>query len=177
MLNLIEIGKYIGKLRTEKSMTQQDLADALFVTHQAVSKWENGKAIPSIEIMVALTKLFNITIDQLLGYGFELKDDFSKLLNSYPREYVLNQLIKGKLNFDIKDILYLLSTEERAMIVSHIINQHIDVDLNDLFPYLNKIERRRFIQAIQTIKFNITIDDIFHMLTETEKKLIIRRKK
>ena len=177
MINLVEIGKYIVKLRTDQNISQQQLADQLFVTHQAVSKWENGKAMPNIEIMVGLTKLFNITIDQLLSCGFELKDDFSQLIKSYPREYILNQLIKGEINFEIKNILYLLSNEEREMIINHIINHQINIDIYELLPYLNQIERRRIIQAIQSNKFNIKINDIFHMLTDIEKKLILRRKK
>ncbi|HEY8444551.1 MAG TPA: helix-turn-helix transcriptional regulator [Bacilli bacterium] len=118
MLNLVEIGKYIVKLRVEHNMSQQELADALYVTHQAVSKWENGKALPNIEILVSLTKLFNITIDQLIRCGIDEKDDITQLLNTYPREYILHQLLQGKLKFEIKDILYLLSNSEREMILN-----------------------------------------------------------
>ena len=172
MLNLTEIGKYIGKLRTDKKMSQQELADALYVTHQAVSKWENGRAIPNIEIMVSLTNFFNITIDQLLGYGMANKEDFSKLIKSYPREYVLNQLIQGKLDFKIEQVLYLLSNEEREIIISHVINQHIKIDLTELLPYLNQVERKRVIQAIKAKRLIINIKDISHMLTKNERNQI-----
>ena len=47
MLNLKKIGSKISKQRKQMGLTQTELANALYVTHQAVSKWENGKSIPS----------------------------------------------------------------------------------------------------------------------------------
>lgn len=172
MINLEEIGKKISKLRTEKNMSQQELADALYVTHQAVSKWENGKGIPSIEIMVSLTKLFSITIDYLLGIGLDDKEDFSKLLKLHSREYVVNQLILGKLDFKIVDVIYLLSNEEREIIISHIINQHLKIDLLELLPYLNQVERKRILLAVKEKRVNIHINEINHMLAKHERILI-----
>lgn len=172
MINLIEMGKYIAKLRTDMDLSQQELADKLYVTHQAVSKWENGKGVPSIEIMVSLTKLFNITIEQLLRFNIEQKEDFNKLLNSFPREYIINQLIQGKLGFMIIDVLYLLSNNERELIISHIINKYIKIDIVELLPYLNQIERSRIIQAIKEKRISINKNEISHMLTKNEKNII-----
>ena len=61
MLNLNMIGQKIAQLRIQQNMNQEALADALYVTRQAVSKWEMGKSIPSIEILISLTQLFNIS--------------------------------------------------------------------------------------------------------------------
>lgn len=48
-------------------MTQKELADKLFVTPQAVSRWENGDAEPSATTIDAMTKIFNISVDELFG--------------------------------------------------------------------------------------------------------------
>lgn len=66
MIDNIAVGKTIAKLRQNRNMTQQQLAAALNVSHQAVSKWETGAALPDVQTLVALTRLFGITIEQLL---------------------------------------------------------------------------------------------------------------
>ena len=66
MLNLTQIGHKITEHRKRLNLTQKELAETLYVTHQSVSKWEKGKSIPSIEILFEMTKLFEISIDYLL---------------------------------------------------------------------------------------------------------------
>lgn len=61
------VGKTIAMLRQNRGMTQQQLAAALNVSHQAVSKWENGAALPDIQTLMALTNFFGITVEQLLN--------------------------------------------------------------------------------------------------------------
>lgn len=169
MLNLVEIGKYIANLRTKANMSQQELADALYITHQAVSKWETGRSLPSIDVLVNLTKLFNITIDELINCGYNDKNyDFGYLLRTYPREYVINQYVQGKINVKFEDMFYLLSSTEREVILSHIINQHLKIPIKTILPYLNPTERHRLIQAIKSGMINIDIGEIAHMLTRNE---------
>ena len=67
MIDNIAVGKTIAKLRQNKNMTQQQLAAALNVSHQAVSKWETGAALPDVQTLMALTGLFGITMEQLLN--------------------------------------------------------------------------------------------------------------
>ena len=57
----------LKKLRTEKNMTQDDLADKIFVTRTAVSKWETDNGYPSIESLKLLAKLFGTTVDELIS--------------------------------------------------------------------------------------------------------------
>lgn len=61
-----KIGTLIYKLRTKKNLTQKELANKLLVTSQAISKWENGRGIPDIEMLQKLSEIFNINIDELL---------------------------------------------------------------------------------------------------------------
>lgn len=67
MIDNRTVGKTIAALRQARGMTQQQLAAALNVSHQAVSKWENGAALPDIQTLVELTQLFGITVEQLLN--------------------------------------------------------------------------------------------------------------
>ena len=61
------IGKRIGMYRRQKGMRQDDLAQALGVTPQAVSKWENDQTYPDISLLPRLAKLLDVTVDELLS--------------------------------------------------------------------------------------------------------------
>lgn len=67
MIDNIIVGRTISALRQSRGLTQQQLAAALSVSHQAVSKWENGAALPDIQTMVELTRFFGITVEQLIS--------------------------------------------------------------------------------------------------------------
>ena len=54
-------------LRTKAGLSQDDLAEKVFVTRQAVSRWENGETVPNTETLKLLSKLFNVSINTLLG--------------------------------------------------------------------------------------------------------------
>ena len=55
------------KLRTKSGFSQDELAEKLFVTRQAVSRWENGDTVPNTETLKLLSKLYNVSINTLLG--------------------------------------------------------------------------------------------------------------
>ena len=63
-----QIGKNIKKYRAQMGMTQDQLAEKLHVTRQAVSNWENGKTQPSIETLTAMGELFGVSVEMLI-YG------------------------------------------------------------------------------------------------------------
>lgn len=64
----IEIGKTIRELRRRDGRTQEELAQALGVSPQAVSRWEQGGAYPDMELIPSVANYFGVTIDQLFGY-------------------------------------------------------------------------------------------------------------
>ena len=68
------IGTKIKELRKKNDMTQEQLADYLNVSFQAVSKWETGVAIPDLALIAPLTRLFKISADELLGISQSLTD-------------------------------------------------------------------------------------------------------
>lgn len=67
----IDIGSKIKTLRLSKSMTQEQLAKALHVSAQAVSKWETGKSYPDIHSLLLLSALFDVSLDQLIKGDLE----------------------------------------------------------------------------------------------------------
>ena len=63
----METKEIILDLRTRNGLSQDELAEKIFVTRQAVSRWENGETIPGIETLKQLSKLFDVSINTLLG--------------------------------------------------------------------------------------------------------------
>lgn len=63
----METKNTIYELRTKKGLSQDELAEKLFVTRQAVSRWENGETVPNTETLKLLSKEFDVSINTLLG--------------------------------------------------------------------------------------------------------------
>ena len=68
----METKDMIRELRTKKGLSQDELAEKVFVTRQAVSRWENGETTPNTETLKLLSKLFDVSINTLLGSPREL---------------------------------------------------------------------------------------------------------
>ena len=88
-----KIGKFISKVRKEKNITQEQLADKLHITNRAISKWENGICLPDVSIMMELCKILDISINDLfIGEKTKNNENSKKL-----EENILNLLKKEEL--------------------------------------------------------------------------------
>lgn len=67
----MEFNEKLQQLRKQKEITQEELAEAIYVSRTAISKWESGRGYPSIDSLKSLSKFFGVTIDELLS-GEEL---------------------------------------------------------------------------------------------------------
>lgn len=67
MVKTMKLNEKLSSLRKGKQMSQQDLADALNVSRQAVSRWEVGIATPSLDNLLALSKLFEVPVEEIMG--------------------------------------------------------------------------------------------------------------
>ncbi|WP_316637096.1 helix-turn-helix transcriptional regulator [uncultured Ruminococcus sp.] len=63
----MEFSEKLQQLRKSKGLTQEELAQAIFVSRTAVSKWESGRGYPNIDSLKALAKFFSVTVDELLS--------------------------------------------------------------------------------------------------------------
>ena len=63
----METKDVIHELRTKNGLSQDELAEKVFVTRQAVSRWENGDTVPGTETLKLLSKLFDVSINTILG--------------------------------------------------------------------------------------------------------------
>ena len=66
-MNQEKIGKFIRELRVKNEMTQQEVAEKIGVTDRAISKWENGRGMPDITLLIPLSEELGITVIELLN--------------------------------------------------------------------------------------------------------------
>lgn len=81
-MNPTLIGKFISEQRKKHHMTQSELATLLSVTNQAISKWENGRGIPDVEMLKKLSEIFKVNINDILD-GKKIKVKNSKSIFIY----------------------------------------------------------------------------------------------
>ena len=94
----MELNEQIKKYRTEMNLSQEELAEKIYVTRQSVSNWENGKTYPDIHSLLLLSSLFGISLDQLVKGDIEImkeeikKDEIAKM-NRYGKIYTIMLII------------------------------------------------------------------------------------
>ncbi len=75
----MEISAQIKKYRNAMELSQEELAEKIYVTRQTVSNWENGKSYPDIHSLLLLSLLFNVSLDQLIKGDIEImKEEINK---------------------------------------------------------------------------------------------------
>lgn len=95
-MDLIKIGKFIATCRKEKGITQENLAEKLYVTDRAVSKWERGISLPDASKMLDLCRILGITVNELLNGEKITKKDYDEKTNGLLVELTKKEEIKNK---------------------------------------------------------------------------------
>ena len=75
----------LTKLRKDNNLTQDELAEKLYVSRQTVSNWENGKFYPDIETLILISNIFNIPLDDLLKTDKKVVIDIDKKIKSHKK--------------------------------------------------------------------------------------------
>ena len=81
MFDIVKFGKALSTLRKNADMTQNEVADKLNLSRQAISKYERGESFPDISVLVMIAELFDLTLDRLIGYGEPTKGESAILKN------------------------------------------------------------------------------------------------
>ena len=100
----MEFNEKLQELRKQKGLTQEELAEALYVSRAAVSKWESGRGYPNIDSLKEISRFFSVTIDDLLS-GSEIltiAEEDQKQKNS-----LLLDLVFGLLDLSVSMFLFL----------------------------------------------------------------------
>lgn len=136
MIDFIKVGNKIAEYRIQSKLTQEDLAASLFITRQLVSKWENGTGVPSIDVLLELSKLFNTNFEDLLCLNEESEISEENIFKGRNRLYVISSIINNELKVNLPEVFYQFASMERMMVLKAIKEGSLECDLAELFPKL-----------------------------------------
>jgi transcriptional regulator with XRE-family HTH domain len=144
MIDFVKVGMRISLLRKESKISQEELAEKLFITRQALSKWENGTSIPSIDSLLEISKIFNTTFEYLLGLDDKenMKIDPDDIFNGHERNYIIQNIIHGKIKVNIPDVIYQMSPTERLIILKAVKENRLECDFKELIVKLTESEKK-----------------------------------
>lgn len=165
-MNQERIGKFIGELRKEKNMTQEELAEKIGVTSKSISRWENGKTMPDISMLNILATELNCTISELLNGKRLTKEELIDLRETINKliEYETEQQIKQDQKFSTYNIIGWI-TLTMAL-------------LNNVFGYLNYIFTPNITEFIQGLLYGICIcSNMISLYSRSHNTSICEKKK
>ncbi len=143
MIDSIKVGNKIHQLRKENGLTQDDLAEKLFLTRQVISKWELGYSLPSIELVIQLSKMFNISIEDLLCLNDgEIKIDENDIFAGHNRKFIVNKIINGEIKVNLIETFYQFSPLERILVINAVKEGKIAVNKIEFIKRLNESEKK-----------------------------------
>ena len=126
----MEFNEKLQELRKRKGLTQEELAEVLYVSRTAISKWESGRGFPNIESLKSISKFFSISLDELLS-GEEILAIAEN--DNKQKVRTLRDLIFGLLDCGIALLLFLPFFGQEA---NGVIKSVSLLSLSDIQPYL-----------------------------------------
>ena len=159
-MNQIKIGKFIAECRKNSNLTQMQLAEKLNITDRAISKWENGKAMPDSSIMLDLCKELKISVNELLsGEMIDMKN-YNKMAEE--NLFKLNESNEKKKKIILKS----------AIVIGLLIFIIILIQLYSYTKQISKSNLNNVLeQAQQTQEIYIKIQELEERVNELEKNV------
>ena len=126
----MEFNEKLQELRKNKGLTQEELAEALYVSRTAISKWESGRGYPSIDSLKEIAKYFSVTIDELLSSDevLSIAEEDNK-----QKEKHLKSLVFGLLDISVLMFFFLPFFGQKA---NGVIQEVSLLSLNGIASYL-----------------------------------------
>lgn len=144
-MNQKDIGKFIAFLRKENHMTQEQLAEKMGVTDKSVSRWENGKTLPDISLLIPLSELLNISLRELLK-GRRLNKD--ELIHE-------KEMIEELIQYDVNR-RYDYHTKAMTKLGIGLFITSIAI-LNNYYPFLEWIFTPNIAEFVQGFMYGVGI--------------------
>ena len=127
----MNLGINIKSLRTQKKMTQDDLAELLGTTSKSVSRWEQSLTYPDITLLPFIANIFEVTVDELLGVESIKQDEFVKKLKKQADQYAMNNDYENELKLWKEAYKKLPNNEEVKIYLISVMNT-INIITNEI---------------------------------------------
>lgn len=173
MFDTMKFGKALSTLRKQADMTQNEVADRLNLSRQAISKYERGESFPDISVLLMIAELFDVTLDQLISYGGPTNGESS----------ILKNVAKGNTDIiaeniaDVVNLAPLLKPSILTKLSHQFEKQGIDISyIITLAEYLND---ESVIKLIENATFGDINDELLEkfipMLNRDSKEVIFQK--
>ena len=138
------ISMNLKRLRKEHQYTQENVAEKINVSRQSIAKWENGESTPDIDTLIKLSKLYNVTLDNLVNHSEDKsgigippkgKHFFGAVSVGERGQIVIPKEAREVFNINSGDKLLVLGDEERGIAIIH---QRDLINFIDMIGIINK---------------------------------------
>lgn len=93
----MDIGKKLKEKREERNLTQKELSEILHVSRQTISSWEVGRTYPDLNVLVAISELYDTPLDDLLKEDSQMVKDITEKVKKSERRKIINIVLSGLL--------------------------------------------------------------------------------
>ena len=143
----MEFHEKLQELRKQKGLTQEELAESLYVSRTAISKWESGRGYPNIDSLKAIAKFFSVTIDELLS-GEEVITIAEE--DQKQKESILRDMVFGLLDLSVAMFFFVPFFGQKADGYVQAVSL---LFLTEIAPYL---KAAYFVMVIGMVAFGIS---------------------
>ena len=143
----MEFHEKLQELRKQKGLTQEELAESLYVSRTAISKWESGRGYPNIDSLKAISKFFSVTIDELLS-GEEVLTIAEE--DQKQKESILRDMVFGLLDLSVAMFFFVPFFGQKAAGYVQAVSL---LFLTEIAPYL---KAAYFVMVIGMVAFGIS---------------------
>ena len=143
----MEFHEKLQELRKQKGLTQEELAESLYVSRTAISKWESGRGYPNIDSLKAISKFFSVTIDELLS-GEEVLTIAEE--DQKQKESILRDMVFGLLDLSVAMFFFVPFFGQKADGYVQAVSL---LFLTEIAPYL---KAAYFVTVIGMVAFGIS---------------------
>lgn len=142
MIDTKAVAKKLQSLREKNSLSQEQLASELYVTRQAVSRWETGLSLPSIDLLLKLCELYKVSFDEILCLQEKMQINENDLFGGYNRLFIVKSIIESEIKVNLDEVFYQFSPEERMIVLKAIKENRYECNISDLWVKLTNAEQK-----------------------------------
>lgn len=187
-MDIEKIGQFIKELREENNLSQNQLSEEIHVTRQAVSNWENGKALPDSNVLLILSNLFKVSINEILsGKRLTKEDNLEEIAlqlvdeNNQKRNKIKKMMISFSTILSILVILFLgyyFVTNYNSIKVYRVSGKSDVFKTNEGILITTRTKSYLHLGEIEKIKndANVKVNKVLLYYKDSNKKVIIYEK-
>ncbi|MCL2575738.1 MAG: helix-turn-helix domain-containing protein [Defluviitaleaceae bacterium] len=181
-MNIGGVGEFLKTSRKALKLTQGDVADNLGISAQAVSKWERGENMPDVAFLPDLSRILQVSVDQILNAGQignkdEDEIDFSNLVDAGLFNKVLTEIDKlqnmGDLQISLDFFVYLNNTQKAELIKKMLMIDDYGITLDEILPYASTTHKTDILRHILHRRdYNLLESIITHLSNELKTQTL-----